>query len=116
MTVCSSPSRWLTALAVVILLSPAMAVADEPQGDQEKGQPTDHGKKDDHHSSELTEEHIPLQLEGFPERPKYLLELGNPYLGTGRIKPGIQLPTGAVWQPSLIVFGTLDRGSELRAR
>jgi hypothetical protein len=90
MTLGTGRSRWLTTLALVMLLVPAVAVGE-----------------DDHHSSELTDEHIPLQLEGFPERPKYLLELGNPYLGTGRIKPGIQLPTGAVWQPSLIVFGTL---------
>ncbi len=60
-----------------------------------------------HHSSRLSDEYIPLQLEGFPKRPKLLLELGNPYLGTGNIKPGFELPTGAVWQPTLILFGTL---------
>ncbi len=63
--------------------------------------------KDDHHSSEISDEYIPLQLEGSPERPKLLLELGNPYLGTGNIKPGFRLPTGAYWQPTLILFGTL---------
>jgi hypothetical protein len=89
----------IAALAAAILLAPRLAGAEES--------PDPAGAKDDHHSSALTDEYIPLQLEGFPERPKYLLELGNPYLGTGRIKPGIQLPTGAVWQPTLIVFGTL---------
>ena len=60
-----------------------------------------------HHSSEISDEYIPLQLEGFPKRPKLLVELGNPYLGTGNIGAGFTLPTGAVWQPTLILFGTL---------
>ncbi len=42
----------------------------------------------------------------FPERPKPILELGNDFLGPGNIERGIELPTGAVWQPSLVVFGT----------
>jgi hypothetical protein len=73
------------------------------------------------HSSRLTDERIPLRTDIMPERPKLLLELGNPYLGTGRISPGVELPTGAVWQPTLILFGTLrsavqtfDDGSERR--
>ena len=53
----------------------------------------------------VAEEEIPLQLEGFPQRPKFLLELGNPYLGTGRIGKGVKLFTGAIWQPTLIAFG-----------
>jgi hypothetical protein len=75
---------------------------EEHEGDhhQEEG---DHGK----HSSRLTDEKIPLQLEGFPKRPKPLLELGEPFLGTGTLKSGFQLPTGAVWQPSLLLFGNL---------
>ncbi len=103
----SSPSRWVAVLAVAALVVPAFAAGEEPKSGGEEGRPAAQGKEEDHHSSALTHELIPLQLEGFPERPRYLLELGNPYLGTGRIKPGIQLPTGAVWQPSLIVFGTL---------
>ena len=98
----------LSALLMVgaLAAAPVGATGKNAAGDDESKGHDEHGKKG-HHSSELTDEHIPLQLEGFPERPKYLLELGNPYLGTGRIKPGVQLPTGAVWQPSLIVFGTL---------
>ena len=100
-------TRWLAALAVAMLLVPAHAGSEETPSAEEEAQAAAHGKKDEHPSSELTDEYIPLLLEGFPERPKYLLELGNPYLGTGRIKPGVQLPTGAVWQPTLILFGTL---------
>jgi len=62
-----------------------------------------HGGK---HSSRLTDEKIPLQTEGFPQRPKPILELGEPFLGTGTLRPGFTLPTGAVWQPSLLAFGT----------
>lgn len=74
--------------------------AEPPQGAEET---TEAG----HSSSRLTDERIPLQVDAVPQRPDFLVELGNPYLGTGRIKPGFELPTGAVWQPSFIVFGTL---------
>lgn len=57
-------------------------------------------------ASRLTDERIPLQLDTMPERPKPLLELGAPFLGTGTLHPGYRLPTGAVWQPNLLVFGT----------
>lgn len=77
---------------------------DEEHGDHgEKGHGKGHGK----HSSRLTDEEIPLQVEAVPDRPKPLLELGAPYLGTGNLPKGIQLPTGAVWQPQLLLFGTM---------
>lgn len=64
--------------------------------------------EDEHaHGSRFSDQAIPLQLEGFPERPKPILELGEPFLGTGTLDPGFRLPTGAVWQPSLLAFGTL---------
>ena len=47
-----------------------------------------------------------LSAEDLPQRPKPLLELGDPFLGTGTLQSGFELPTGAVWQPSLLVFGT----------
>ncbi len=60
------------------------------------------------HGSALSENPVPLKLEGFPDRPKPIIEIGqNPFLGRGPIAPGINLPTGAVWQPVFIVFGTL---------
>ena len=30
----------------------------------------------------------------------------NPFLGSGEINPGFETPTGAVWQPALIIYGT----------
>lgn len=62
-----------------------------------------HGKG--HGSSRLSDVAIPLA--DLPDRPKPLVELGEPFLGTGTLKPGIELPTGAVWQPSLLLFGNL---------
>ncbi len=60
--------------------------------------------------SRITNEYIPLQLNGFPRRPKPLLELGPPFLGTGNIGRGFTIPTGAVWLPSFLAFGTLRTG------
>ena len=64
----------------------------------------------EHEDSRITDHYIPLQLEGFPRRPKPLLELGPPFLGTGRIGRGISIPGGAVWTPSFLLFGTLRSG------
>lgn len=69
--------------------------------------------------SRFSDEPIPLQLEGFPERPKPIVEIGqNPFLGRGAIAPGFTTPTGAVWQPVFIAYGdfrtalqTFDGGS-----
>jgi len=47
-----------------------------------------------------------LDIENFPERPAPILELGNDFLNPGNIGKGIEMPGGAVWQPSLLVFGT----------
>ena len=77
----------------------------------------------EHEESRITDRYIPLQLEGFPRRPKPLLELGPPFLGTGRIGRGFTIPGGAVWTPSLVLFGTLrtgfgtlDRGGDRSSR
>lgn len=58
-------------------------------------------------SSRLSDEPLPMQTEGFPERPAPIVEWGqNPFLGRGYIAPGYESPTGAVWQPLFIVYGT----------
>ncbi len=86
-------------------------IGGEPEDHDESAhgasQGEEHGKEHGKgHSSRLTDEKIPLQLEGFPQRPKPILELGEPFLGTGTLRSGFRLPTGAVWQPSLLAFGT----------
>ena len=70
--------------------------------------PEDHGSHDKGHAkgeSRYSDKCIPLA--DLPDRPKPLLELGEPFLGTGTLKQGIRLPTGAVWQPAFLAFGTL---------
>ncbi len=47
-----------------------------------------------------------IKPDDIPQRPKLLLEWGNPFLGSGPIEPGFEIPGGAVLQPSLWVFGT----------
>ena len=60
---------------------------------------------DDHSSSRFSDEPIPLA--NLPERPKPLLELGEPFLGTGTLSEGFTIPTGAVWQPAFMAFGNV---------
>jgi len=70
--------------------------------------PEDHDSDDKGHGkgeSRYSDKCIPLA--DLPDRPKPLLELGEPFLGTGTLKQGIRLPTGAVWQPAFLAFGTL---------
>jgi len=54
----------------------------------------------------FSDQPAPLALEGFPERPALLLELGDKFLSTGNLQRGFTLPTGAAWAPSFWVFGT----------
>jgi hypothetical protein len=47
-----------------------------------------------------------MQYDLVPDkRTAPLLELGDTFLGPGNIAEGFTLPTGAVWQPNLIVWG-----------
>lgn len=57
--------------------------------------------------SALPEDPVPLQVDEAPARPRPVLELGSDFLGTGVIRPGFELPGGAVWQPQLLVWGEL---------
>lgn len=53
----------------------------------------------------LSTEAIPYKGDKLPARTPPLFEVGPALLGTGTLGPGIELPTGAVWQPALWVFG-----------
>ena len=87
--------RALALLAVVLLPGPASA---GPQGPDEK-------------SSRISDAAVAhIEPDDFPARPRPLLELGSRFLGTGTLRSGITLPGGAVWQPQLVVFGTLRSG------
>jgi hypothetical protein len=54
--------------------------------------------------SRISDEVIGIQP--VPSRPPLLVEKNGDFLGPGFLSPGIELPTGAVWRPSLWVFGT----------
>lgn len=65
--------------------------------------------------AEHVEPHTPLSdvaigLQPIPERPPLILELNGRFLGQGFLSQGIEIPTGAVWRPSLWVFGTYRTG------
>lgn len=57
-------------------------------------------------TSALSDEARPLQIEAVGTRVRPILEVGDTFLGAGNINTGIRLPTGAVWQPNLLVWGT----------
>lgn len=52
----------------------------------------------------------PVPLADVPARPAPLLEIGEKFLGPGNLSEGFTLPTGAVWQPYFIAFGSLRGG------
>ena len=52
----------------------------------------------------------PIGIQQIPERPPLILELNEKFLGPGVLAQGIELPTGAVWRPSIWVFGTFRTG------
>ena len=83
------------------------AVTEHSAGGHADGDKPDSGE---HSQSRLSDEYIPLQLDSHPNRPKPLLELGPPFLGTGRIGRGFTLPGGAVWRPSFVLFGSIRSG------
>lgn len=88
------------ALCGLLLFSVSESVASDGTEEEDKD-----GK---HETSRLTDVPIPVaDPDDFVQRPRPLLELGNPFLGTGTLHPGFRLPGGAVWQPSLLLFGTL---------
>ena len=57
----------------------------------------------DHLESELEEYAIGLQA--IPQRPPLLFEWNELFLGPGTLKQGLEIPSGAIWRPSIWVFG-----------
>lgn len=55
------------------------------------------------HVEALKDEYVPFKSVGeIPARPSLLLELGDPFLDTGKLDKGFEVPViGAVWQPRL---------------
>ena len=62
-------------------------------------------------TSALSEESLPfLSEDDLPARRAPLLEIGNKFLSTGNIRPGFEIPTGAIWQPNFWVYGNFRSG------
>jgi len=58
------------------------------------------------HSETLSTKNKPLiTKKNEPKPTPPIFEWGDPFLKPGNIMPGFTLPTGAVWQPALWVFG-----------
>lgn len=56
-------------------------------------------------TSFLSNERHGPRMDRVPARPRPLFEAGDPFLGTGALDRGFRIPGGAVWNPSLLVFG-----------
>ena len=95
--------RWLLAATLFVSLS-APAAGQEHEEDEAANQ-VDHQQAEDHSESRFSDEPIPLA--DIPNRPRPILELGPAFLGTGTLGQGFKLPTGAVWQPAMMAFGTI---------
>ena len=95
------------------VLAAAPAAAEPPGRSQEEPAEAAGSQHHQEGSSRITDEKIPLMLEEMPERPRPILELGAPFLGSGRIRRGVKVPGGAVWQPSFILFGSFRSGGSV---
>lgn len=94
---------------VVTALMSALAVpaaAQEKELDRFEKECAEGAKAAEHKDKESKFSDKCIPLADIPKRPKPLIELGSPFLGTGVIRKGITLPGGAVWQPSLMAFAT----------
>lgn len=59
-----------------------------------------------HHDSALSNKPAPLiPEEDQPKPTPPIFQRGEKFLAAGNLTPGITLPTGAIWQPALWVFG-----------
>lgn len=65
---------------------------------------------EEHYSPETPLEDHAIGLQPIPERPDLLIETNDKFMDIGFLKQGIVIPTGAVWRPSIWVFGTYRTG------
>ena len=55
--------------------------------------------------SRIPDVYVPLKTD-VPDRPAGFIEIGDKFLGNNAPPAGFEIPTGAIWQPSLFVFGS----------
>ena len=92
----------LTTVLLAALLAAVPALAQHGDDGHDDG----HGGSDSRYSDE------PIPLADIPDRPRPLIEIGPKFLGTGNISQGFTLPTGAVWTPAFMVFGTIRTATQ----
>ncbi|MGZ4958565.1 MAG: hypothetical protein ACXV7J_04885 [Methylomonas sp.] len=116
--------RWRLRLGLAILFivgSPKLSADDNPHSNAADavGHETEpsagegrsavnfyRGKADTEDRWRLSSQGEPYPLNPV-DRPKPVLELGDPFLGNGPIQPGIRTFTGQMLQPWLLLFGAL---------
>ena len=87
-------NRYTLTLALALLLAFIAAPGPAPAGDDP--------------DLDLRKEPVPfLDSEDLPERAGPLIELGRGINEGGKLTDGIEIPTGAVWQPALWIYGAL---------
>lgn len=64
----------------------------------------------EHYTSESPLDEYAIGLQPIPDRPNLLVETNEKFLDIGFLNQGIVIPTGAVWRPSIWVFGTYRTG------
>jgi len=85
------------------------AEGEMPPADQGEGMHGD-AKGDGYDRNRISDEVIEMAEKNVPPRPVSVLEIGDPFMHPGVIGEGITLPTGAVWQPSFLLYGTYRSG------
>lgn len=100
--------RGCIAALICSLALAAAAGAGERAGEHAAMEDGSGTSESDGHQSRISDEVLPLQVDAVPDRPLPRLEIGDPFLGVGPVGGWeFELPTGAVWRPSLLLWGFL---------
>lgn len=87
-------SLHILTLAILLCGSPVVLSAEQVVEEESKSVEIDNESKV---KAKIPERFI---------RPVPFIELGNEFLGSGTLSEGFEIFTGAIWQPSLVAFGT----------
>ena len=118
-------SGRLLCLAVALVLSVTMAGAARATEKEKRWHDWFWPLGERVHVEALKDEYVPFKSVGdIPFRPALFLELGDPFLDTGQLSEGFEIPIiGAVWQPRLwsyfiyrTTLQTFDNGAPGRIR
>jgi hypothetical protein len=64
----------------------------------------------EHHHVQTELDSRPIGIQPIPPRPNLVFETGDHFLSTGFLEQGLEIPTGAVWRPSIWVWGEMRGG------